>query len=382
MSKRVQALKQLTSILLVALLAFGFSWPWGKKKEKGIKIGVITPLTGDGATYGMATKRGLDLAAEEINNKGGIKGKKLKLIYEDDQMKPEMGINAINKLIHFHKVPVVIGAFGSTITLSIAPIAESNKVVLFSASSTADEIKDAGDYIFRNVPPNSLQGRSASEFAVKKLNAKTASIFYMNNDYGITMKKAFENSFKELGGTVLLIENYNQGDKDFRTQLSKIKEKQPEVIFYPGHYQESGLILKQAKELGIKAIFIGGDGSYSPELIKIAGEAAEDSYYTLMAMGYGVADDEIIKFVKSYKQKHKEAPDVYSAYAYDSLNIIAEAIKKGGYSAEGIKSELYKINGFCGVTGITSFDGFGEVNKPFYIYSVRNGKFVLHKNEN
>lgn len=381
-NSRTHQLRTICCLLLIALLALGFSWPWGKKEAKEIKIGVITPLTGDGATYGMATKRGLDLAAEEINNKGGIKGKKLKLIYEDDQMKPEMGINAINKLIHFHKVPVIIGAFGSTITLSIAPIAESNKVVLFSASSTADEIKDAGDYIFRNVPPNSLQGRNAAEFAAQKLNAKTATILYMNNDYGITMKKAFEKSFIELGGKILLIENYNQGDKDFRTQLSKKKEKQPDVIFYPGHYQESGLILKQAKELGIKATFIGGDGSYSPELTKIAGEAAENSYYTLMAMGYGIADNEITKFVKSYKQKYKEAPDVYSAYAYDSLNIIAEAIKKGGYSAEGIKSELYKINGFCGVTGITSFDGFGEANKPFYIYSVRDGKFVLHKNEN
>ncbi len=351
----------------------------GCAKEKEIKIGVITPLTGEGATYGEDTKRGVDLAVEEINKKGGIDGKMITVIYEDDQIDPETGTKAIQKLISINKVPVIIGAFGSSVSLAIAPIAEKNRVVLFSASSTADALKDAGDYFFRNVPPNSAQGKSAAEFAIDKLKVKTAAILYMNNDYGVSLTKAFENFFLQRGGTIVITENYNPGDRDFRTQLSKIKDKQPDIVFYPGHYQESGIILKQARELGIKSVFIGGDGSYSPELIKIAGGAAEGSYYTLMAMGYGIADEEIKRFTNSFNTKYSLEPDVYSAYAYDALKIIAEAIQRGGYSSEGIKNALYQIKDFIGVTGITSFDTFGEVNKPFYIYEVKNGNFELYK---
>ncbi len=367
-------------ILIIGLvISVGIIGCARKEQEKEIKIGVITPLTGEGATYGEATKKGIDLATEQINEKGGIGGKNIRVIYEDDQINAEEGTKAIQKLISIEKVPVIIGAFGSSVSLAIAPIAEKNKVVLFSASSTADALKDAGDYFFRNVPPNSMQGKSAAEFAIDNLKAKTAVILFMNNDYGISLTKAFENFFKEKGGVILLTENYNPGDRDFRTQLIKIKKKQPDIIFYPGHYQESGLILKQARELGLKSIFIGGDGSYSPELIKIADEAAEASYYTLMAMGYGISDEEIEIFTDNFKRKYATEPDVYSAYAYDALKIIMQAIQNGGYNSEGIKNALYQTKEFKGVTGITSFNTFGEVDKHFYIYQVKNGKFELYK---
>lgn len=367
--------------LLIVVLGLLIAIPFGctKKESKEIKIGVITPLTGEGATYGEATKQGLDLALEEINKAGGVDGKNVKLLYEDSQIKPRPATGAIHKLITIDKVPVIIGAFGSSVTLSIAPIAERNKVVLFSASSTADDIKGAGDYIFRNVPPNRAQGKTAAKFAIEKLGKKRAAVFHINNDYGISLTKSFQETFKQEGGDLLITETYNQGDRDFKTQLSKIKEKNPDVVFYPGHYQESGLILKQARELGIKSEFIGGDGSYSSELIKIAGDAAEGSYYTLMAMGYGVADDEIKAFTEAFQKKYGIEPDVYSGYAYDALKIIVRAIENGGYASDGIKNALYKTKNFKGITGLTSFDEFGEVDKPFYIYEVRNGKFGLFK---
>lgn len=367
--------------LLIVALALLIALPFGcskkEPKEKEIKIGVITPLTGEGATYGEATKQGLDLALEEINKAGGVDGKKFKLLYEDSQIKPGPATGAIHKLITIDKVPVIIGAFGSSVTLSIAPIAERNKVVLFSASSTADDIKDAGDYIFRNVSPNRAQGKTAAKFAIERLGKKRAVVFHINNDYGISLTKSFQETFKQEGGDLLITETYNQGDRDFKTQLSKIKEKNPDVVFYPGHYQESGVILKQARELGIKSEFIGGDGSYSPELIKIAGDAAEGSYYTLMAMGYGVADDEIKAFTEAFKREYGIEPDVYSGYAYDALKIIVRAIRDGGYDSDGIKNALYKTKNFKGITGLTSFDEFGEVDKPFYIYEIRNSKFEL-----
>jgi len=371
-------LKALTILVVTTAIVLGVV-TCGKKDSGEIRIGVITPLSGEGATYGEATKRGADLAVEEINKAGGIQGSKVRLIYEDDKIDPQEGAKAIQKLISIDKVPIILGAFGSSVTLAIAPIAEREHVVLFSASSTADAIKDAGDYIFRNVPPNSQQGKSAAEFAIDKLNAKYASVLFMNNDYGISLSKSFEGSFTQKGGNILSIDSYSAGDRDFRAQLAKIKNQTPDVIFYPGHYQESGLILKQAKELGIKVPFVGGDGSYSPELLTIAGNSAEGSYYTLMAMGYGVADDEIKEFMRAFKAKYNAEPDVYSAYAYDAMRIIIDAIGNGGYTSEGIKRALYAINNFKGVTGFTSFDQFGEVDKQFYIYVVWQGTFVRYK---
>lgn len=363
--------------LLAALLAIVILLPQGcgKKEEGVIKIGVITPLSGGGATYGEATKRGVDLAVARINASGGINGQPLAILYEDSKIDPQEGTKVIQKLISVDKVPVILGAFGSSVSLAIAPIAERNKVVLLSASSTADALRDAGDYFFRNVPPNARQGRSAARFVLEKLSMKSGAVLYMNNDYGISLTESFKQFFSEHGGAVAITDSYDPGGVDFRSQLTKIKAEKPQFVFYPGHYQESGLILKQARELGLNVPFIGGDGSYSPELVSIAGNAAEGTYYTLMAMGYGVADAEIESFLTAYDSAYGGQPDVYSAYAYDAIQVIADAIRTGGYTAEGIKSALYSTRDFKGVTGYTTFDRYGEVDKEFYIYEVMEGEF-------
>jgi branched-chain amino acid transport system substrate-binding protein len=358
-------------VILVAIL-------WGARRDRSsvLRVGCITPLTGGDAAYGTATKRGLELALEKINSTGGINGKRLEIIYEDDQMNATKATSAIQKLTAVDKVPVILGAFGSSVTLAIAPIAEKDKVVLFSASSTADAIKDAGDYIFRNVPPNKGQGKTAAEFSLNQLKVKTAAILQMNNDYGVSLSDSFKATFEAGGGKILSVESYNPGSSDFRAQLTKIRGQHPDIIFFPGHYEPSGLILKQAKELGLTCTFVGGDGSYAPNLIQIAGGAAEGSYYTLMAMGNADTDKDVQSFVSSFKAKYGEEPDVYSAYAYDALMTVAEAIRKGGYSADGIKDVLYGMSDFKGVAGMTRFDTNGEVDKPYGIYQVKGGKFV------
>jgi len=208
------------SIVIVALVIIPIATQC-KKEPKELKIGCITPLTGDGASYGRQTKQGVDLAVKELNAKNGINGKKIVMKYEDDQMTPLGGTAAIQKLITSDRVPVIIGGFTSTVTLAIAPIAEKNRIVLISASSTADDIKNSGDYIFRNVPTNSAQGKSMADFTTNKLKAKSAAILYMNNDYGITLKNSVQKHFVENGGKITTVEFYNPGDKDFRAQLSK-----------------------------------------------------------------------------------------------------------------------------------------------------------------
>jgi len=360
------------ALLVGVALAGGLLGGCGKDAPAEIKIGCITPLTGENANYGKQTKAGVDLAVEQINARGGIGGKKLVVVYEDDQMNAKVGTDAIQKLISVEKVPVILGAFGSRVTLAIAPIAERSKVVLFSASSTADAIADAGDYIFRNVPPNAGQGTTAAHFCQDALEAKTACVLQVNDDYGRSLGDAFVSAFKEKG-QVLSVETYSPGVKDYRTQLTRIRGQAPDVVFCPSYYQEMGLILKQAKELGIEARFISGDGAVDPQLVTLAGNAAEGSYYTMMGIPLG--SPAAAKFETDYEKKYGEKPGVYAAYAYDATMIIADAISRGGYTADGVKQALYDTTGYSGVTGITSFDARGEVRKPYAVFEVRNGDF-------
>ncbi len=356
-----------------------------KKENKNysdqILIGCSTPLTGEGANYGKSTKEGIDLAVEDINNEKML-NKPIQVVYEDDRINPKDGINAINKLINVDKVSIIIGPFGSSVTLAVAPIANKNKVIMLGASATADGIAEAGEYVFRITPPNSKQGSDAASFCIDKLQSKKAAIIYQNNDYGATLKSAFENKYEKLGGKITIIEGVDLGINDLKTQIIKIKSTNPDVVFFPLHVAESGLFLKQAKELGLNVKFISCDGAMVNDLLTIAGDSAEGTYYTTLALGYGVSDKMITSFNTKFMQKYKKEPDVYAAYYYDATRITALAIKECGLDSDKIKAYLYAMtgnHGYKGITGITAFDKRGEVNKSFYVYKAMNGKFKLYK---
>lgn len=376
--------KVIIGIIAVALIAFAAYYFISKTEGNNnveYVIGCSAPLTGDGANYGRSVKEGVDLAIEQINKEQFLDNP-LKVIFEDDRMNPKDGVNAINKLIFTDKVPVIIGPFGSSIVMATAPIAEKNQTILISASATADAIKDAGDYIFRITPQNSKQGSDIAEFCINKLNSKNAVILYQNNDYGTTLKDAFEKKYAALGGNILDIQGVILNTTDLKTQLLKIKEKNPDVVFFPLHYQESGIMLKQAKEIGLYANFISADGAMTDDMLKIAGETAEGSFYSTLALGFGEADKEIDAFNKSFKEKYDKEADIYNAYYYEVTWLIANAIKNRGYETESIKDYLYSLKGdkcFNGITGSTCFDINGEVNKAFYIYIVKDGKYELYK---
>ena len=367
----------MVSIAVIVSLSVGILSLTGCKKEPEVyKIGAIAPLTGEGATYGEAMKKGIDLAVEEINKRGGINGVKLVVIYRDSKLVPKEAISAFRYLVTAEKIPVILGAAASSVSLTLAPLANESRVVLLSSISTADALREAGDYFFRNIPPNRNQAKTAVYFIKNYLGRRKVLILYENNDYGINMDKVFSEFFNNIGGVVVDHESYESGQKDFRSILSKVKRHNPDVIYIPGTYRENALILRQARAMGIKSIFIGGDGAYSPELIKIAGDAAEGFYCTLMALPKSTTSPKIVKFFKAYHKKYKEDVNVYSAYSYDALNMVALAIERGGYTGEGIKNALYKI-AYDGVTGKTQFDEYGEVDKPYFIYVVKEKKFEL-----
>lgn len=352
--------------------------PWGGQANE-IKIGAILPLTGDGAKYGEEARNGIDLAVEEINAKGGVDGRKVRIIYEDDQGTSTAAVNAFNKLVTVDKVPVIIGPMYSSTTLAVAPIAERAKVVVLSPSASSPKVTQAGDYIFRNWPSDVYEGGEMAKFAHERLGLKRAAILTVNLDYGIGLTEVFSKEFTDLGGQVVVVEKYEQGATDFRTQLTKIQATNPDGLYLPGYYTEIALILIQAKELGINVQFLSCVGFDNPKSLELAGEAAEGVIFARPAYDPESKAEPVASFVQSFKSRYGLVPGTYAAHAYDAMRIVAEAIRKGGYQSEGIKKALYAIRNFPGVTGETSIDENGDVSKPSQIMKVEGGKFVNAK---
>ncbi|MCD6193333.1 MAG: ABC transporter substrate-binding protein [Candidatus Aminicenantes bacterium] len=364
-------------ILIIAALAVLIVVTQTKREPEEIKIGVIVPLTGGSAKYGEDIKRGYDLAVEEINAEGGVRGRKIRLIYEDSEGKPEKAVTAAQKLIQRDRVVAILGPLWSSPTLAVAPICEKNKVVLLSSGSSSPKITDAGDYIFRN----ELSDKYGAEQTAKlffNLGFKKIAIIYVNNDFGIGYKDVTEQIYKNLGGVVTTTQSFEQDATDFRTQLLKIKDTNPEGLFIVG-YKEMILILKQMREFGINAQILSVALFEDPEIIEKVGDVAEGAIYTY----YGTFDPKsqesrIKEFVKKFEERYHKLPEYYAPIGYDAVKILALAIEKGGFAPEQIKEALYQIKDFPGLSGTTSFDENGDVAKPVILKTVEKGKFVKY----
>lgn len=374
-------MKKLIGAIIIAILLLSIIVVSGcVRKPKEVKIGAILPLTGDAAAWGERAKEGIDMAVDELNKAGGIKGVPVEVIYEDSKAVPKEGVNAMKKLVTVDNVQVVIGDVVSSVTLAIAPIANENKVVVISPSASAPEVTDAGEYIFRNWPSDVYEGRVIAKFAYNDLNIENIAILYINNDYGASLKDVVAKTFEEQGGKVLVVDNYFEDATDFRTQLTKIKHKNPEAIYIISYYKDGALILQQAKEIGIQSRFLGASAIEDPKLLEIVGDAAEGLIYPVSS-GYDPNSEEDIvqEFKKTFKDKYGEEPAYLNAQAYDATKIVALSIEKGGFSGEEIQKAMSQIKDYPGVTGKTTFDENGDVIKQMLIKTVKNGKFVLYE---
>jgi branched-chain amino acid transport system substrate-binding protein len=368
--------------LIVAIIVIGGIWYGVTKKpvEKSaiIKIGFIGPLTGEAAIYGTSPKKGVDLAIEEINAQGGINGEKLELVAEDTKCDPKEAVNAINKLVNVDNIKFIIGGMCSSETLAAAPTAESNKVIMISPVSTNYKVSQAGDYIFRTVPSDALQGKKAAELAYQKGFRKAAILYVTTNDYGLGLEKVFKEEFSKLGGTVAISEGYAAGDSDFRTQLTKIKFANPDVLFTPSQMPGNDLIVKQAKELGIDFQIIGTETMQDEDFVKTVGSAADGIIFTSFAEYKGAQAD---AFSAKFKAKFGEEKTIYSDYAYDAVYALEKAMTacENVQDSVCVKTELYKTD-FIGATGPVGFDENGDVKgKDFAVFKIENGQFVPYE---
>ncbi len=370
-------------LALAILLHTGCRKESKQRQEQPVRIGAIVPLTGDAAGYGISLKKGMDLAVEELNKQPDSAGRHLNIVFEDDRNLPQAGVSAFNKLVSVNHVPMVLGAMFSAVTLAIAPIAENQKIVLLSPTSSAIELTTAGDYIFRIYPSDSYDGQYLAKFASEKLHAKRVAIVTLQAASTTSISQLFKKLFTAAGGTVVLDETYQTGNTDFRAILTKINEQKPDLVFLAGTMNETAALLRQAKELGVKTTFLGISTLYDPKFLKLAGDAANGVLFSSPMFDPASQTPEMTNFVSAYHTKYGQAPDILAGYGYDTVNIAALAIdqaaKNGGATPDNIKTALYAIKDYPGVTGKMSFDQNGDVVKELRIMTVTGGKFVPYQ---
>lgn len=323
---------------------------------EALKIGAVFPLTGDTASYGQASKRGIDLATEEINAKGGIGGRPLEVIFEDDEGKASKALSALQKLIAVDRIPMVMGSAGSSVTLAMAPVANENKVALITPVSSSPELTTkGGPYFFRVCPSDVVQAAMMAEW-FKDDGRRTAGVIYLTTSWGEGLKEEFVSKFTALGGRVVATEACKEGDRDLRAQLTKVRESKPDALYAITHGREGGALLRQAKELGITQPIYGADVWGSPELTESAGDATKGIKIIVPTKYTGAAYQ---AFAEAFKKRYSQEPDVYAAYAYDMTRIIAQALS-GASDGTHARDALRKMS-FDGVTGLTKFDQNGDV---------------------
>lgn len=367
-------------IILVLLI-----WGYIARKSQvtaSVTIGIITPLTGEVASWGEMQRNSTEMVLSEINAKGGIHGRPVRAIYEDDQAIPKIGVNAFKKLAIIDKVPIVVGSPASGVTLAVAPIANQGKVVLLSSGSTATDVGTAGPYVFRIMPSDEVQAAIMAKWALD-LGFHKIAIIYVQNAWGNGLNEAFVKEFTARGGEIVSSQGVSPETTDFRGILSKIATSKPDAIYAPLYTRAAGLMVRQAKELGINKQILGADVYETPEFIEVGGHAAEGVLFTR----YGQYDGpEYQAFARRYKELYGHDPGAYAAYCYDALQIALKAIANcppDDISGPCIRENLLDISGFRGVTGISTFNGQNSATgKTFDRMTVKEGKNVSWKKNN
>ena len=367
----IARLMRLGAVLLVVAAIGGCK----RQAADEIIVGEFASLTGGTATFGRSSDAGVQLAVKEINDAGGLLGKKLRVVVEDDQSKPEEARTAVLKLLKQDGAVAILGEVASSRSLAAAPECQRSKIPMVSPASTNPKVTEIGDYIFRVCFIDPFQGSTMAKFAAATLHATKAAILRdIKNDYSVGLADFFRDQFVKQGGKILTDVSYSEGDIDFKAQLTAIRGVNPEVVFVPGYYTEVGLIARQARELGITVPLLGGDGWDSPRTVEIGGAAVNGCYFS----NHYAADDPnpaVQAFIKKFRDAYSEVPDAMAVLGYDSAQVLADAIKRAG-SSEGpkIRDALAATKDFAGVSGKITIDDKRNARKSIVVLKIEDGK--------
>ncbi|UFS70127.1 ABC transporter substrate-binding protein [Geomonas sp. RF6] len=380
-------MKKYAALLMVGLMAAG---SFGcKKKEEGagsaaggdtVKIGFLGALTGDVAMFGKPTLEGMKMAAEEINAAGGVNGKKIEIVESDNRGDKQEGASVTQKLITRDGVVAIVGDPTTGITKVAAPIAQKAQVVLLSAGATGPGVVENGDFIYRDTLLDSVAIPACIDYFAKDLGFKKVAVITSdNNDYSVGFSQTFRDAAKGKGIEIVSEEKVKDGDKDFSAQVTNIKAKNPDVIFFSGYYTEGALIMKEARKQGLKANMFGGDGLFSPKFIELGGPAVEGS---MCALGFSPeqASPTTAKFVEAFKKKFNGAePGLFDAQGYDAVMLLADSMKRAKSNDPKVfKTALGQTKNFEGVSGTITIRANREpIKTPLALLEVKGGKYAL-----
>ncbi|MCF8721694.1 ABC transporter substrate-binding protein [Nitrospina gracilis] len=343
-------------------------------KETRVVLGAVLPLSGENASQGTDAERGIQLALKTYSSALAQKGLKVKMVLVDDRSDPEQGEKVARALIEEEQVQAIVGPFTSPVFLAMSPLVQKNKVVLMSGSATTPKIRKAGDYAFTLVTPDDRQGRALARFAYEILRARQGVILYLDNDYGREFQKVVHREFINLGGSIDWVHGIAKGTTDFSAALEKVKGLDPHAVFFLTYPAEGGLLLKQARDIGLETPFLGGDGVYSQDLIDIAGEAARNTFASAMNWRLKSPKPPVREFVKRFTTQYGVQPNLYSASYYDATTIILQSLLAGKLDSESMRHHIEQSQ-FQGATGEIRFESGHAVKKPIDIFKVEDYTF-------
>jgi len=370
-------------LLLTAFLVFAVMVTGCKKKAPElsevsvIKVGVFEPLTGANASGGELEVRGMKLANEMFPD---VLGKKIELVIVDNKSDKVEAANAAERLVNKDQVAAIIGSWGSSLSMAAGQVTKG-KVPVVACSATNPLVTKGNDWYFRVCFLDPFQGQVMANYAFSKVNAKTAAVIQeISNDYSVGLAKFFIDSFTKLTGNEKAIVakpfSYNTGDNDFTAQLTAIAQLKPDVIFAPGNYTESALIIKQARDQGIKIPFLGGDTWETGPFLEVGKKSVEGATFSTFFTSEVPITKMSEKFLKAYRDKYKEEPAAVTALGFDAYMVIRAAIEKANsIDPEKIKNEIAKTKDFEGAAGMITLDENGDAVKDAVIKVVKDGKF-------
>ena len=362
-------------LLCLALVSLGSAMA----AETEIRIGVYEPMTGAMAAGGQQTMEGIELAHEQ---RAKVLGLPVRVILVDNRSDKVEAATAVTRLIQKDKVCAIIGSYGSGLSMSGGPVAQAAKVPVMGCSPTNPLVTLGNDYYFRACFIDPFQGRVMAQFAYDKLGARKAAIIQdIAQDYAVGLANFFKQAFVELTGdpkSVVAFTSYQTGDRDYTAQLTYVANAKPDVVFAPGYYADAAVLVTQARSLGLKMPFLGGDTFEAPEFIEIGGKNVEGVYFSTHYSADAPVTPASEKFVAQYKAKFKTAPNTFAALGYDCYNLILDAMERAGSSdPKAIRDAIAKTKGFVGATGIITLDANGDATKSAVVLVVKDGQFKL-----
>jgi len=378
--------KKKLALVLCVLMMFSLLAGCGNKAATSdkatdtIKLGFLGAKTGEVANYGIPAEKGMKLAIEELNAKGGVLGKQLEGIYEDNKGDSSEIANIATKYITKDKVVAMVGDPCTGLTKVAAQIAQKNQVVVFSGGATGTGVVEVGDYIFRNTLLDQFAVPVVVDWMTSKQGWKNfAIITSMNNGYSTALTPVFKQAINDKGGKIVLEDSINDKDTDFTAQVTKLKNAQADVLVFTGYYTEAALIMNEAQKKGLDIKLVGGDGLYGQDLAKLGQKAVEEKVIFYCGFSSDKPSPESDKFVKAYQAKYNEEPDMFSAQYYDAVMILAKAMEDAKSSDPKIfKNELAKLKDYPGVSGVTSFRADREpLKSTVFLQTVKDGKWAL-----